>query len=197
MSPAQSMSYWDAPTVVEVKRRLCVWAKLVGPRELAETFDDTSLQLLHHAAQRVRCTEASIWLVDREARALRMMYNTGPRAEQLVDVLTQPLSAGIISLVFQSEQGLIENRIRESSSHSKQVDDALSQETVALVAVPLHLFGVCVGVLSSVHLEKAPDTSSNAAFRLSDLRDLEMVSSVLQRLVEHQALTVCLERSNA
>jgi hypothetical protein len=51
-----------------------------------------------------------VWLIDDAREALVPRFNSGPKAQDLVGVLRQPLDRGIISLAFVSEQSICEKR---------------------------------------------------------------------------------------
>lgn len=96
--------------------------------------------------------EGSIWLLDKDSTHLVIAHNSGPAPADLIGKLKQPLSEGIISLVYALEQSMIENEIEASDVHSRIVDETLSQTTTALLATPLYFHDKLQGVVSGVQL---------------------------------------------
>jgi hypothetical protein len=134
--------------------------------------------------------EGTIWLADEAVEFLVPALNTGPNAEQFVGRFKQPLSAGLICMVFASEQPFLENEVTKSPGQSKLLDSLLQVETTALIAVPFYFLRACRGVISCVQLSQAGGPAPGAAgFRPRHLACIERTASVLSLLIEHQLLS--------
>jgi hypothetical protein len=97
-------------------------------------------------------SEGTVWILESATESLVPSYNTGPHADKLVGKFRQPLSAGLISMVFAAEQPFLENHVFENANHDKSVDSLLRLRTYAMIAVPLYFLGACRGIISCVQL---------------------------------------------
>jgi hypothetical protein len=134
--------------------------------------------------------EGTIWLVDDAGKFLEPAINTGPRAGEMVGRFRQPLSSGLICMVFASEQPFIENDVSKSPGQSKLLDSLLQVETTALIAVPFYFLRACRGVISCVQLARdgGPPTGSQG-FRPQHLACMQRTASIMSQLIEYQILS--------
>lgn len=134
--------------------------------------------------------EGTIWIVDEAEEFLIPAFNTGPQADQIVGRFKQPLNAGLICMVFASEQPFIENDVSRSPGQSKLLDSLLQVETTALIAVPFYFLHACRGVVSCVQLsgpERSPPTVPG--FHQRHLACVQRTAGLLSHLIEHQLLS--------
>jgi hypothetical protein len=159
--------------------------------ERFQPFADAAMRdLLFGGIVRAGGQEATIWLVDAAGESLVASLTIGPHAASLSGNFAQPLSSGMISLVFASEQAICENEVFENREHDKTLDKALGVKTEAMVAVPLHFVKKIRGVISVVQFksrEDQPETSF-VGFNAEALPVLQSIASILSRLVEHRLL---------
>ena len=120
--------------------------------------------------------EGSLWWHYSGTDYLEVCYNSGPNPERLVKVVKQPLSEGIISLVFHTGEPAYTNKANQNPEHSKRIDEALEQQTSRMLACPLFLGGEVVGVISAVVLS----AESNKCFDYQDLSAVRHMSELLE-----------------
>lgn len=158
-----------------------------------ETFrrqlDEELRFFIRDTFERVRADEGSVWLADEESGELVIAFNTGKIGQDLSNTVRQPLSEGLISMVYATEQGFLESNVQENEAHSKQVDQMLAQKTISLMAVPFYIRDTLCGVLSCVQLESFHQDERNiAGFDSQDLRRLANLSIILGRMIELQVI---------
>jgi hypothetical protein len=100
-------------------------AETIRPEQFASLLDPA-----HATDDRTRFVEAgadegTVWLPDQTGEFLVPAWNTGPQAERLVGKFKQPLSAGLICMVFSSEQPFLENEVWKNTRQSKLLDSML------------------------------------------------------------------------
>jgi hypothetical protein len=124
--------------------------------------------------------EGTIWLIDEARRALTPVWNSGPHAEAFVGRHSQPLSVGLVSLVFMTGQALCENRVYWHAGQDPTLDHSLGLLTCSMIVVPLCIRGEACGVVSCVKLKRAdseePDPPPFTA------ADLARITGAVQRL---------------
>jgi hypothetical protein len=156
--------------------------------QFASVLDPLMRQTIEHGFAEAGADEGTVWLLDQAGEFLVPAWNTGPHAEKLVGKFKQPLNAGLICMVFSSEQPFLENEIWKNSRQSKLLDSMLEVRTGAMIAVPFYFLRACRGVVSCVQLNKA-DTSAAAGFRPEHLAHVQRTTAILSQLVELKLLS--------
>ena len=178
-----------APLFPALQGRLAQVGSSINARNFSSILDGTMKQLVHGIVEGVGATEGSIWLADQAAENLAIAYNTGPNSQKLVGKFKQPLTSGLVSMVFSSEQSFIENEVFKNALQDKTLDSALEVRTYAMIAVPFYFLDACRGVASCVQLvspvsetvgPKGFDGHHELAFRNAII--------ILGRLIEHWAI---------
>jgi GAF domain-containing protein len=156
-------------------------------------FQGNAQRLLTQCCCRIGADEGTVWLVEESGAALVPRFNSGPRSDELVGVLRQPLDRGMVSLAFASEQSICENDVYRNEQQDKTVDRTLGQLTCAMLAVPLAFGRELRGVISAVKL-KSPqsDRPDPAGFSGEDLRFAELVTATVGCLLDARLLELCL-----
>lgn len=101
--------------------RLDKAAMLVTRETFADFFDDLMKSVLRESFDAAGGNEGTLWLVNATRQELDAVFNTGPNPEKIL-ALSQPLSRGLISMVFSTGQALCENQIGKHVKHDKTVD---------------------------------------------------------------------------
>ena len=99
------------------------------------------------------------------------------------------ITAGLICMVFASEQPFLENDVARAPRQSKLLDSLLGVQTCAMMAVPFHFLHACRGVISCVQLQ-SPDrpAESRPGFRPEHLAGLQLAATLLSQLLEYRLL---------
>lgn len=179
-----------APTLQQYLRRA---VQTLTPETFLQCCDPVFLDTLHAGLAQAGAHEGSIWLLDQNHQFLVNVYNNGPRADRLQG-FQQPLSEGIISMVFATEQAFAENEVYRQVEHSKRVDTSLGVITYAMAAVPFYFASGCRGVISGVQLAQAnkqdetgpPAPPLPAGFDINALSIMQRVAHALRAILEHQ-----------
>jgi len=129
-----------------------------------------SKRVLRDIFEFVGASEGTLWLLDNERQTLVPIWNSGPRAQELVGRHIQPLNAGLISLVCVSEQAICENGVYRNAGQDGTVDRKLGVLTCSMIAAPVRVRGAIVGVVSCVRLKPAEgDHPDPPPFGMEDL----------------------------
>lgn len=159
-------------------------------RRLATVLDHTSLRVLREGLRRADADEGTLWIANRDRKELIPVFNSGPQPEDFLRRVRQPLDRGVISMVFHSGQPFCENEVRKNVSHDHSVDQALSQVTAAMIAVPFFFGGRRRGVLSCVRL-------GQGEFEAGHLNEIQQAASLLERLTDWHLLQELLDSEPA
>lgn len=160
----------------------------------AQTFPDVLDGLMRSVVQSGFAAsgahEGTVWLVDQPQENLVPVYNTGPNAADFVGKLRQPLSRGLISMVFATEQPFCENDVHLHQAQDKTVDQSLGLVTCAMIAVPFYFAQRLRGVISCVQLKPAGRSDDPPGFSPASLRHMQLASHLLTRLIDHRLVGV-------
>jgi len=180
------------PTFEGLKSTLTARMTRLGAEIHAEQFahllDPLLRKILQQGFTEARAHEGTVWLVDAAGEFLLPAYNAGPHSAEMVGKFKQPLSAGLISMVFATEQPFIENEVSRNAQQSKLLDSRLQVQTHALIAVPFHFLNACRGVVSCVQLKKN-GASDPPGFQPEHLASVQAATALLTRLVEYRLLS--------
>jgi hypothetical protein len=179
-----------APVLPELKGRLATAGKSIAPANFASLLDATMRREIHLAFEQIGASEGTIWLVEGgEAPALVPAYNTGPNAEKMVNKFRQPLTSGLISMVFASEQPFLENEVFQNAKQDKSLDTSLNVQTYAMIAVPFYFLEACRGVVSCVVL-RLPGAAEPPVVRFDEAARLRVshAATTVGRLLDYRVL---------
>ena len=158
-----------------------------------ELFDGTMRGVFNEGLLHADAHEGTLWLLDPTRNFLVPRYNNGPNAVNFVGRFRQSLQTGMISMVVATEQPICENEVHKNTQQDPALDRKLGLVTCSMLAVPLYFAGELRGVISAVRLKPAESTKPDpAGFSPDNLRGLQLVADVLERLIEHELLTLSL-----
>jgi len=182
------------PAFVELKPALTLrLERLVAslqPEQFAALLDPVMRQTLERGFIEAGAHEGTVWLLDGAEQNLVPVHNTGPDAKRLVGQFKQPLSSGLICMVFASEQPFLENEVWKNAAQSKLLDSKLGLQTCAMIAVPFYFLNACRGVVSCVQLKRDnADSAELRGFRPEDLASVQIVAALLSQLLEYRLLS--------
>ena len=156
-----------------------------------EFFDGTMRAAFIEGLTQADAHEGTVWLLDRTQNWLVPQFNNGPNAASFVGHFRQSLRAGMISMVVATEQPICENEVHKNAQQDPTLDRKLGLITCSMLAVPLYFAGELRGVISAVRLKRANSTARDpAGFSPDNLRALQLTADVLERLIEHELLTL-------
>jgi hypothetical protein len=107
-------------------------------------------EMVREAFDAAGAEEGCLWLVDDVAGVLRPVFHSGASAGMFLREIRQPLNAGLVSMVFSTGNGILEQSVAERAEYCPEVDRRLGKRTRSMVAVPVVFAGRCRGVLSGV-----------------------------------------------
>ena len=173
-------------TLVERLDRI---AGSLRPEQFDSVLDPLMRRVLERGFADAGADEGTVWLLDGAGEALVPAHNTGPNASRLVGHFKQPLNAGLICMVFASEQPFLENDVAQAPRQSKLLDSLLGVQTCAMMAVPFHFLHACRGVISCVQLQSQDrPAASHSGFRPEHLAGLQLAATLLSQLLEYRLL---------
>ncbi|MGA2656921.1 MAG: hypothetical protein ABSH34_05305 [Verrucomicrobiota bacterium] len=140
--------------------------------------------LLRHLFWMVKAAEGTVWILNEEQTHLVPVLNTGPKAALMLASVTQPLTAGCISLSFATGQAFVENRMQEHPKIDRTTDRKLGEITVAMMAAPLRILGQLRGIVSCVILAQQKPERLDASFSEKDLELFTFYVQVFGQLLD-------------
>ena len=145
-----------------------------------------SFDLLRDAVKSVEADDGALWLVDDVARELRPRFSIGEHSKILLNEIRQPLSSGLISMVFFTENSICEAEVGHRSEYCPDVDSRLGLKTKAMIAIPVFFAQRCRGVFSAVLFEQSGETTRKNAFLPADFEALSQAASLWSELMDSQ-----------
>jgi hypothetical protein len=169
--------------------RLTSIAANITAENIGSLFDGTMRSVIDFGFKETGASEGTIWILEPPISALVPCFNSGPNANSIVGQFKQPLNAGLISMVFATQQPFLENEVFANKSQDKSLDSALRLQTYAMIAVPLYFLEDCRGVISCVQL-KVPGSAEPdpPGFDEGGKARLSHTSTVFGRLLDYRLL---------
>ena len=172
-----------------LQERMELVARTVQPENFASLLEPLARETLRRGFAEAGAHEGTVWLPDAAGTHLVPVYNTGPHADKFVGKFRQPLNAGLICMVFASEQPIVENEVQANARQSKLLDHLLEVQTHALMAAPFHFLRACRGVVSCVQLNSPDSSAQPRGFSGTDLTNLQRAAAMCSRLIELRLLS--------
>jgi hypothetical protein len=173
-----------------LSERLARIGSSIHAAQFGSLLDPLMRQALQAGFSAAGADEGTVWLLDEAGENLVPGYNTGPNADKLVGRFKQPLNAGLICMVFASEQPFLENEVGKNSEKSQLLDRMLGVTTYAMIAAPFTFLQGCRGVISCVQLHTpASGKSDPVGFRPEHLATIQRTTAVLSQLIEFRLLS--------
>jgi hypothetical protein len=127
-----------------------------------------------------------LWLVDDLKRELRPCFSIGGHSEFFLREIRQPLSSGLISMVFFTEDSICEAEVGRRSEYCPDVDSRLGSKTKAMIAIPVFFAQRCRGVFSAVLFEVSSKMKHKETFLHSDFEMLSQAATLWSELIDSQ-----------
>lgn len=142
--------------------------------------------LLRDAVIAADADQGALWLVDDLKRDLRPCFSIGEHAELFLSQIRQPLSTGLISMVFFTEDSICEAEVGRRSEYCPDVDSRLGAKTKAMIAIPVFFAQRCRGVFSAVLFEASSKITHKETFGHSDFEALSQAATLWSELMDSQ-----------
>jgi GAF domain-containing protein len=141
--------------------------------------------VLTKAFRAVGADEGTIWLLDEKEEALVPVWSSGPYGERFIGSHRQPLTAGLMSLICVTEQGVCENAVYHNAQQDPTLDRRLGVLTCAMIAVPLRFSDAVHGGISCVRLKPVDSSAPEPPpFSAADLAVVTEAVREVERLVQ-------------
>lgn len=148
------------------------------------------LKAAFHAAG---ADEGTFWLADHRKSELVPVFNNGPQSQHMLNEVRQPISAGIIGMVFSTEQAFCENDVYKNTYHDKTIDETMMMTTCAMIASPLYFTQHTRGVISCVRLKSGNTNEPDPReFSFKEFRHVQLAAETLQIIIEQRLQEVAI-----
>jgi hypothetical protein len=169
--------------------RLDKAARLITRETFDDFADDLMKSVLEESFEAAGGDEGTLWLVNPTKPELDAVYNNGPAADAILRH-SQPLSSGLISMVFSTGQPFCDNEIGKNPEHDKSVDRKTTSPTGAMIAVPFYFAQQCRGIVSCVQLDTNRRAGKKRApFDMASMGEIRRAASLLTRLFDFKLVS--------
>jgi len=139
----------------------------------------------------LRCEAGALLLFDEVTGSLRFVASSGTSQEELAGIPV-PLNNSIAGKVYVGEQSVIENAVATSREHYDGVSKEVRFETRSLLAVPLTIEGMTIGVVEALNKRGSGFDdddehtlrmfANQAALAIRNARQMDFVQSAYRKL---------------
>jgi hypothetical protein len=173
-----------APLAHALEERMAAMAGAIAGEKFAGFLDPVAVRGLEQAFRLVGADEGTLWISDSEETHLVPVFNNGRHRDAFVGTYRQPLTAGIISMVYGNEQAFCENEVYRNADQDKTLDQKLKVLTAGMIAVPFYFARGRRGVLSCVKLKANAGAPDPSPFTPGDLTTFQTAAAILSRQVD-------------
>ncbi len=130
--------------------------------------------------------QGALWLVDDWKHELRPCFSSAADSDRFLQEIRQPLSSGLISMVFFTEDAICESHVASRSELCWDIDSRLGAGTQAMVAIPIFFAQRCRGIFSAVIFSSVASLNRKEAFLPADFETLSRASSLWSAQMDSQ-----------
>ncbi len=127
-------------------------------------------RILTQIRELINCERSSILLVDTEANQLRFAFLSKEEEGEILQDEGIDMGEGIAGTVWQNGNPVVINDAQNDPRFLKRVDKKMNVETGTLIAVPLTVNGVIIGVIEAIN-------KNRGIFSPFDLKILQYIST--------------------
>jgi len=147
---------------------------------------ESGFGLLRDAVVASGADQGALWLVDDWKHELRPCFSSARDSDRFLQEIRQPLSSGLISMVFFTEHAICEAHVGSRSEYCSDIDSRLGARTQAMVAIPIFFAQRCRGIFSAVIFSSGTSLNRKEAFLPADFDILSQASSLWSAQMDSQ-----------
>jgi hypothetical protein len=176
-----------APHAKAIEERVGKFASHIRAATFAEFLDPLMRRLISDCLQEAAAHEGVVWLLDREGKNLFCAYQTGAHSSRLNNIRV-PVEAGVAGMVLATQQPFSESNLGVNRAAASALEERMGVIVCARALVPLVIAGVMRGLVAAYRTKPTPEAPEPAGFTADAVEELNLLSRLLGRLMDHKLL---------
>lgn len=177
-----------APHAQAIEERVGNFAAHIRPATFTEFMDPLMVRLAGDCFRDAGAHEGVFWLADREQKNLYCGYSQGPHADKL-NSMKVPVDTGLSGMILATQQPFCENNLSQNrAAASSALESRLGVIVCCRVLVPFFIAGKMRGVLAAYKYKPTLDDPEPCSFDQEAVEELNLLSRLFGRLLDHKLL---------
>ncbi len=176
-----------APHAQAIEERVGNFAAHIRPATFTEFLDPLMARLIKDCLRDAGAHEGVFWLADREQKNLLCAYQHGPYSDRLNNFKV-PVDTGVSGMILATQQPFCENNLSQNRAAASQLEERLGVIVCCRVLVPFFIAGKMRGVLAAYQFKPSLDAPEPPGFTPEAVEELNLLSRLLGRLLDHKLL---------
>ncbi len=176
-----------APHAKAIEERVSMFAGHIRAATFAEFLDPLMKRTMTDCLRDAEANEGVVWLLDREGKNLTCAYQIGPHSSRLNNIRV-PVESGVSGMVLVTQQTFSENNLGINRAAASAVEERMGVIVSSRILVPFFIAGQIRGVVAGYRTKANIDANEPPGFSADDVEELNLLSRLLGRLLDHKLL---------
>lgn len=170
-----------------IEERVGKFAANIRAATFTEFLDPLMRRLIGDCLRDAAAHEGVVWLLDREGKTLFCAYQLGPHSSKLNN-LRFPVEAGVAGMVLVTQQPFCEDNLGVNRAAAGVLEERMGVVVCSRALVPFFIAGKMRGLVAAYRTKATPDAPEPAGFSADAVEQLNLLSRLLGRLMDHKLL---------
>jgi hypothetical protein len=176
-----------APHAKAIEERVGKFAGQIRAATFAEYLDPLMRRLMADCLRDAEAHEGVVWLIDREGKNLFCAFQTGAHSARLNNFRV-PIEAGVAGMVLATQQPFCENNLGVNRAAASTLEERMGVVVCSRALAPFFIAGKVRGLVAAYRTKATPEADEPAGFSADAVEELNLLSRLLGRLMDHKLL---------
>lgn len=176
-----------APHAKAIEERVGMFAGHIRAATFAEFLDPLMKRMIADFLRDAHANEGVVWLLDREGKNLTCAYQMGPHSSRLNNIRV-PVESGVAGMVLATQQPFSENNLGINRDAASAIEERMGVLVCSRTLIPFFIAGKIRGLVAGYRTKPNADAAEPAGFNADDVEELNLLSRLLGRLLDHKLL---------
>jgi hypothetical protein len=176
-----------APHAKAIEERVGMFAGHIRAATFVEFVDPLMRRLITDCLDDANADEGVVWLLDREGKNLFCAFQVGKHSARLNNFRI-PVEAGVAGMVLSTQQPFCENNLGVNRAAAGTLEERMGVIVCSRALVPFFIAGKMRGLVAGYRTKPALDSPEPTGFAAEAVEELNLLSRLLGRLLDHKLL---------
>ena len=176
-----------APHAQAIEERVGMFAGHIRAATFMEFLDPLMRRMIADSLRDAEAHEGVVWLLDREGRHLLCAFQIGPHSSRLNN-LRMPVESGVAGMVLATQQPFCENNLGVNRAAASTLEERMGVVVCSRALVPFFIAGKMRGLVAAYRTKPVPEAPEPDGFSEDAVEELNLLSRLLGRLLDHKLL---------
>lgn len=176
-----------APHAKSIEERVGMFAGHIRAATFSEFLDPLMRRMIADCLRDADAHEGVVWLLDREGKSLLCAYQVGSHSARLNNFRV-PVEDGVAGMVLATQQPFSESNLGMNRAAASTLEDRMGVVVSSRTLVPFFIAGKMRGLVAAYRTKATPDAPEPAGFTADSVEEINLLSRLLGRLLDHKLL---------